>query len=219
MISIENLCKSYPKVELYQNFDLEVQDGEICCVLGESGSGKTTLLNVVANLTDYSGEVKSGKCGYIFQSPRLVPNLTVEKNLRLVCKDDKKIAEMLEKVRLSDKTEEYPAHLSGGQAQRVAIARAFLYGANVILMDEPFSSLDLKLKREMCELFFSVWEESKPSVLFVTHDVDEAISVSDRILVISRGKVVFDFRHTQKPPRGDDPTLRKKLVDALINCN
>lgn len=219
MISVKNLCKSYPQVELYQNFNLEVPDGEICCILGESGSGKTTLLNVVANLTDFSGEVKCGKCGYIFQTPRLAPNLTVEKNLRLVCKDDNEIAGMLEKVRLSDKAKEYPAHLSGGQARRVALARAFLYGADVILMDEPFSSLDLKLKLEMYSLFTAVWEEKKPSVLFVTHDVDEAAALADRIIVISHGKAVFDFAPEQKPQRGDDPALRKKLVDALINCN
>ena len=218
MIEIKNLCKSYPAVPLYENFSLTVKDGEILCILGESGSGKTTLLNVIAGLTDFKGEVPALKCGYIFQSPRLVPNLTVEGNLKLVCKDEDKIASMLNRVKLADKAKSYPLQLSGGQAQRVAIARAFLFGGDVILMDEPFASLDLKLKREMSELFFEVWQENKPSVVFVTHDVDEAVNVGSRIAVLSHGKIVWDYIPDNPPPRADDESLRKNLISVLLSC-
>lgn len=216
MIEIKNFSKSYPGVPLYDNFNLSVKDGEIVAILGESGSGKTTLLNAVAGLTPYAGEITGLKCGYVFQSPRLVPCLTVKGNLKLVCKDDEKIARMLEKTGLSDKGDSYPVSLSGGQAQRVSLARAFLFRGDAVLMDEPFSSLDLKLKREMADLFFGVWEEYKPSVLFVTHDVDEAMSLGERIIVISQGKIVFDETPQSPPPRENDNVLREKLIKVLL---
>ena len=151
------------------------------------------------------------KCAYIFQTPRLVPNLTVGGNLRLICKDEAAVDGILEKVRLSDKKNAYPVALSGGQAQRVSIARAFLFGGDVILMDEPFSSLDLKLKYEITELFKAMREEYGRTALFVTHDADEAVSLADRVIVISGGRVVFDA-----PCDGDKDELRKRLIDALI---
>lgn len=219
MIEIKNLCKSYDKVTVYDDFNLTLKDGEINCILGESGSGKTTLLNCVAHLTPFEGEIPKLKCSYIFQSPTLVPNLTVFENLSLVCKDGDKITAMLESVRLSDKARFYPKNLSGGQSQRVAIARAFLYPADVILMDEPFSSLDLKLKAEMIELFFEVWKNDRRTALFVTHDIDEALSVASRITVIARGKIVFDEALSSPAPRaiGSEESMRKKLFSVLTS--
>ena len=152
MIKIKNLTKKYGELTVYDNFNLELEDGEITCILGESGCGKTTLLNCIARLTEYDGEISEVKCSYVFQSPRLVPNLTVAGNLKLIRKDEKAIDGILEKVRLTDKKNAYPVELSGGQAQRAAIARAFLYDGDFILMDEPFFSLDLKLKKEISEL-------------------------------------------------------------------
>ena len=91
MIEIKNFSKSYSRNTVYENFNLTLNDGEITCILGESGSGKTTLLNAIAKLTEYGGSITNVKCSYIFQQPRLVPNLTVRGNLRLVCKDENKI--------------------------------------------------------------------------------------------------------------------------------
>lgn len=218
MIEIKGLTKRYPGTEVYENFNLTLKDGEITCILGESGSGKTTLLNCVAGLTDYTGEITKTDCSYIFQSPRLVPNLTVFNNLKLICPDVEKITKMLDRVGLYDKAKSYPKALSGGQAQRVAIARAFLFGGQTLLMDEPFSSLDLKLKREMTELFFEVWMEDKRTVLMVTHDVDEAIAMAHRIIVLHEGKTVLDLSPSERPPRnvlGVGET-RAQLVSALI---
>lgn len=218
MIEIKNFSKSYQSVKVFENFSLRLEEGKITCILGESGSGKTTLLNAVAGLTDYCGSIPKLRCSYIFQSPRLVPNLTVYGNLKLVCGDDSKIFAMLEKVHLSDRAKSYPVNLSGGQAQRVAIARAFLFESEVILMDEPFSALDLKLKKEMTELFFEIWREDKRTALFVTHDVDEAVSVAQRIIVINGGDVVYD-----KTPAGDLPRamggaeeLRRNIISVLL---
>lgn len=218
MIEIKGLTKRYSDVEVYENFNLTLNDGEITCILGESGSGKTTLLNCVAGLIDYTGEVTKTDCSYIFQNPRLVPNLTVFNNLKLICPDAEKITGMLERVGLSDKAKSYPSALSGGQAQRVAIARAFLFGGQTLLMDEPFSSLDLKLKREMTELFFEVWRGDKRTVLMVTHDVDEASAMAHRIIVIRRGKTVFDMSPNGSPPRGalSNGETRDRLITALL---
>lgn len=218
MIEIKGLGKNYSSVKVYENFNLDIDGGKVTCILGESGSGKTTLLNCIAGLTPYAGEITPTECSYIFQNARLVPNLTVYGNLKLVCADDGKIAEMLERVHLSDKARSYPKKLSGGQAQRAAIARAFLFGAPAMLMDEPFASLDLKLKRDMTELFFSIWRNDGRTVLMVTHDIDEAVSMAHRIIVLRSGKIALDTVVEGEPPRGAcaDPLLRERLVKALM---
>jgi len=219
VIEIKNLCKSYGGVTVYENFNLSLQEGQITCILGESGSGKTTLLNCIAGLTGFVGEIPKLKCSYIFQTPRLVPNLTVLKNLLLVCRDEKRAKSMLEKVRLADKANAYPVTLSGGQAQRASIARAFLCDSEIILMDEPFSSLDLKLKAEMTELFFEMWRQDNRTALFVTHDIDEAAAVAGRVIVINKGNAVFDLTPQAPVPRSENDCgiLRKKLIEALMN--
>lgn len=214
-ISIRNLCKTYGNLTVYDNFNLEIEEGKVTCILGESGSGKTTLLNCIARLTDFSGEIPKLKCSYVFQSPRLVPNLTVYKNLSLVLNDSEKINAILQKVRLSEKADEYPRNLSGGQAQRAGLARAFLAVSDIILLDEPFASLDLKLKTEMERLFFEIRKADNRTALFVTHDIDEAINVADRIIVLKGGKTVFDYT---RPPQADSGgALRRALINALIS--
>ncbi len=214
-ISIRNLCKTYGNLTVYDNFNLEIEEGKVTCILGESGSGKTTLLNCIAHLTDFSGEIPELKCSYVFQSPRLVPNLTVYKNLSLVLNDSEKINAILQKVRLSEKANEYPRNLSGGQAQRAGLARAFLAVSDIILLDEPFASLDLKLKTEMERLFFEIRKADNRTALFVTHDIDEAINVADRIIVLKGGKTVFDYT---RPPQADSGgALRRALINALIS--
>lgn len=216
MIEISNFGKSYSGVSVYENFSLSLEEGKITCILGESGSGKTTLLNAVAGLIKYEGSIPKLKCSYVFQTPRLVPNLTVYGNLKLVCKDDLKIRDMLERVRLGDKTESYPIKLSGGQAQRVALARAFLYDGDVLLMDEPFSSLDLKLRTEMTELFLDIWKNDLRTVLFVTHDVDEAVEVAHRVIVIKAGKICYD-RDVPSPRQEHSDSLRSELKSVLLS--
>ncbi len=211
-MEIKNLTKHYGENTVYENFDLTVEDGRITCILGESGSGKTTLLNAVAGLISYDGEITAKKCSYVFQSPRLVPCLTVEDNLRLVCKDTGKIFEALKNLGIDDKAKEYPVRLSGGQAQRVSLARAFLYGGELMLLDEPFTALDLKLKHSVMGLFKEVWKNLKPTVLFVTHDVDEALLLSDRIIIIDGGKIKADFFND-----GRDECLRLKIIDVLLD--
>lgn len=218
MIEIKNFSKSYSDVCVFNDFNLNLEEGKITCILGESGSGKTTLLNAVSGLIKYGGSISPVKCSYVFQQSRLVPNLTVYGNLKLVCTDEKKIANILERVHLTDKAQSYPIKLSGGQAQRVALARAFLYNSEMILMDEPFSALDLKLKIEMTELFFEIWREDKRTALFVTHDIDEAAKVAQRIVVIEKGKAVYDKTLSDGLPRSSENAeeLRRELLSVLL---
>ncbi len=212
MIKIKDLNKSYGNVEVYKNFNLEVRDSEVLCILGESGCGKTTLLNCIARLTEYDGQITNAKCAYIFQKPRLVPNLSVYENLKLVCADEKKVDKILERVKLWSRAAAYPVELSGGEARRVSIARAFLYSADVILMDEPFSSLDLKIKYEMFALFKEMKAEFNSTAVFVTHDVEEAIMLSDRIIVLDKGIIKADI----DVKSAEQSELRKKLIATLL---
>jgi NitT/TauT family transport system ATP-binding protein len=216
-LKIDNLSKSYGNNVVFDNLNLEVEEGKITCILGESGSGKTTLLNVIAHLTDYKGEVSEVNPSYIFQTPRLVKNLTVKNNLKLVCDDEEKIISILNKAGIEDKANSYPVKLSGGQAQRVSICRAFLYGGDVILMDEPFSSLDLKLKISMMELFKAMRTENNRTAIFVTHDIDEAVYLADRIVIINGGKVVYDKPNNQHATFGGQSERREELLQVLLN--
>lgn len=212
MIEIKNLTKKYGNLTVYENFNLSIEEGGVTCVLGESGSGKTTLLNCIARIADFQGEIPKLKCSFVFQTPRLVPNLTVYGNLALICNDSLKINEILNEVGLSEKADCYPAHLSGGQAQRVSLARAFLYGGEIMLLDEPFSSLDLKLKYKLYALFSKLRKERGLTALFVTHDIDEALELADRIIVIKNGDSVLDERIDDKP------VLRERIISALVNA-
>lgn len=219
MIELKNICKSYGDTVVYRDFGLTIEEGKILCVLGESGCGKTTLLNVVAGLTPYSGQVPKLKCSYIFQTPRLIPNLTVKKNLRLVCSDEKKIDGMLDRLEISDKADSFPNALSGGQQQRVAIARAFLFPSHVILMDEPFASLDLKMKIKAMRLFSQINAEERRTAVFVTHDVDEAVMLAERIVILRCGAIVADMQNEGRLQHeyGGNAEMRSALISAMLD--
>ena len=215
MLEIKNLTKKYGDLSVYNNFNLSIEKGKIIGVLGESGSGKTTLLNCIAGLTVFDGNIPKLKCSYVFQTPRLVPNLTVKENLKLICKEEDKVLDMLKKVHLEDKADSYPIKLSGGQAQRVSLARAFLFDSDIILMDEPLSSLDLRLKREISDLFLSIWREDNRTAIYVTHDIDEAVTIAHRIIILRDGEISYDITPDMLPPRD----LRKcaRLHEELIS--
>ena len=220
MIELRNITKKYGSLTVYDNFSLSLEEGKITCILGESGCGKTTLLNMLAGVCPYEGEITPRQpCSYIFQQPRLVPNLTVAGNLSLVCKDRARIADMLSRAGLSEKAGAYPVELLGGQAQRVSVARAFLNPARLILMDEPFSSLDTALKIRMIGLFCEIWREEKRTAVFVTHDAEEAQMLAHRAIVMREGRVVADIAARGEPPRsyGEQSSFRGELVAAMLS--
>ncbi len=176
--------------------DLELEAGKITAVLGESGAGKTTLLNIVSGMTSHEGTVEgAGRTSYLFQDPMLLPHLTVEGNLRFVLEKGTwgEISAMLARVGLAGREASRPRELSGGERQRVALARAFLYPHDTLLMDEPFSSLGLSLKKSLLSLTRELWRERRQTVLFVTHDVREALCLAHRAIVLRRGTLCGDF--------------------------
>ena len=219
MLELKNISKRYGDVRVYENFDLSIDEGKITCVLGESGCGKTTLLNILAGTTSFDGDAPSCACSYIFQQPRLVPNLTVEGNLRLVCRSAQKIEDMLKRVGLHEKRKAYPVELSGGQAQRVSIARAFLHPSELLLMDEPFSSLDTALKIRLIDFFCELWSVERRTAVFVTHDAEEAYMLSHRAVVLKEGKIVSDFRETSDIPRpyGEKSAYKESILKAMLS--
>ena len=220
MIELRNVTQKYGALTVYENFSLSLEEGKIACILGTSGCGKTTLLNMLAGLVPFSGTIEPMQpCSYIFQQPRLVPNLTVEGNLRLVFRDAARIRDMLGRVGLADKAKAYPVELSGGQAQRVSIARAFLHPSSLLLMDEPFSSLDTALKIRLMRLFAEIWREERRTVLFVTHDVEEAYMLAHRALVLRGGKIAADIDcgGGDLPRRyGEGSAVKDALLAALF---
>ncbi|MDE7300893.1 MAG: ABC transporter ATP-binding protein [Clostridia bacterium] len=216
MITVKNFTKSYGAQNVYNDFNLEIDQDKITCILGESGCGKTTLLNAVAGLINYGGEITKARVSYVFQTPRIIPNLTVEDNLKIIGAESNWVAHMLQRVGLSDKIKAYPNTLSGGEAQRVSLVRAFGYPSEILLMDEPFSSLDLKSKLSAMELVLSLVKEEGRGALFVTHDVDEALFLADRIVVLGGGKILSDIENAEKLPFGASSEKREEIIKALL---
>ena len=220
MIELRNITQKYGSLAVYSDFSLSLEEEKITCILGASGCGKTTLLNMLAGLLPFSGTIEPIQpCSYIFQQPRLVPNLTVSGNLRLVCRDAARVADMLARVGLKDKANAYPVELSGGQAQRVSVARAFLHPSKLMLMDEPFSSLDTALKIRLMSLFGDIWREERRTVLFVTHDVEEAYMLAHRAIVLRGGKIAADIDCGDGPfprPYGQGAAVKDSLLAALF---
>jgi NitT/TauT family transport system ATP-binding protein len=199
-ISIRNLNKSYENEEIFKNFNIEFSDENINCIIGKSGCGKSTLLNIIARLTEtQSGEISGvslSDISYVFQEDRLIEWLTVKENLEITLKKyfnesaiDDKIDEILNLVGIYDIKNKYPNALSGGMRQRVNIARAFGKPSKVILMDEPFKSLDYKLKYTIIDEFKNLIGKEKRMVILVTHDLDEAIYFRGNIIVFNNKPV------------------------------
>lgn len=216
MITVQNLTVKYVDKIVYDGFDLQVEDGKITCILGESGCGKTTLLNAIAGLVEYGGNISQVAPAYVFQSPRLLPGVSVLKNLTVTGATEADAIAMLDRVGLSGRWIDYPVALSGGESQRVALCRGFLYRSDYLLMDEPFSSLDLKTKLSVMELFLGLHAEQKKCTLFVTHDVDEAVFLADRIIVIKDGRIIDDFNSPVKPSFGANCPQRERIFKALL---
>lgn len=225
---LKNVTKRYRDICALKNVSMEIAEGEITAVLGESGAGKTTLLSVLAGLIPFEGEIDgeqySGKhrtdCSYLYQDAKLLPNLSAEGNLKFVLKKEEwdKIPEMLQKVGLGEKGGARPGTLSGGERQRVAIARAFLYPHKFLLMDEPFASLDLYLKRSLMELVYSLWRENGSTVVFVTHDVREAAVLAHRAVILRKGELKDQIKIEDPFPRDflSPPKEMNLLVEKLL---
>lgn len=193
MLEIQHLSKTFKekKLNAIDDISFKIAPSEIVMITGPSGCGKTTILNIISgNVTDYEGSFRGAfkKIGYVFQEDRLLEWKTVYENIKLVAPEGREDHAMriIQEVGLQGFESFYPKDLSGGMRHRCAIARALYYGSDILLLDEPFKSLDSKLRREMLELVHKIRKKEKTAVLFVTHDLDEALKLADRILVLSK---------------------------------
>ena len=217
---------------IFKNFDLKIPTGELLCIFGPSGCGKTTLLNIVAGLDNkfngfitYNKKISEEKISYLFQAPRLFPWLTAQENIEFPIKKEKnckKISNnLLEKIGLKKFANSFPNKLSGGMQRRIALARAFSTNPEVLLLDEPFISLDNKIADQLRKLLISLWKQKKPIIIFVTHDLNEAIQLSDRIIFLSNlpAKILLDYKiHIKRPRKINSAAVSslKRLLSASV---
>ena len=183
------------EIKVLNNLNIKVKKGEIVCLVGPSGCGKSTILNLISGLLKPTkGEViVNGKCGYMFQKDNLFEWRTVYKNVMLgleltkQCNEEnkKRALELLDKYGLLEFKDYYPSQLSGGQRQRVALIRTLLLDPDILLLDESFSALDFQTRLLVSEDVYKIIKEEKKTAIIVTHDISEAISMGDRVLVLS----------------------------------
>jgi len=210
-ISVQNLKKTYAGTTVFSDINCEIAKGEFVTLLGPSGCGKSTLLRCIAGLTPVdSGQIlldgqdivplspQKRAIGMVFQSYALFPNMTVEQNVAFGLKmqkvnpDDshKRVIEVLKLVELHDFASRYPHQLSGGQCQRVALARSLVTRPRLLLLDEPLSALDARIRKHLREQIRAIQRELGLTTIFVTHDQEEALTMSDRIFLMNQGKIV-----------------------------
>ncbi len=236
MIRVDVSSKTYrqdhdqSKLVVLSDTRFDVSSGQFCCIVGPSGCGKTSLLNIISGLDeDFEGSVvidgdapsAGPPPGYMFQSSRLMPWLSVRENVELVLAapdSGAKVDELIREIGLEDFVDAYPGHLSGGMRRRVALARAIINEPSMLLLDEPFLSLDTPVANRLRRLLIEVCERRLSTVLFVTHDLREALYLADRVLFISSrpGEIVLD--HMVDIPRPRTPegeTIEMLRLDLL----
>jgi sulfonate transport system ATP-binding protein len=221
---VRGLSRAFGGRVVLDGVDLDIAPGEFVAMLGVSGTGKSTLLRALAGLDrEVTGELSvPGPVAVAFQEPRLLPWRRVLANVALGLRvpDAGAVAgRALEEVGLTERAGAWPLTLSGGEAQRAALARALVREPSLLLLDEPFSALDALTRIAMHRLVLRLWERHQPAVLLVTHDVDEALILADRVLVLASGRIVFSGPVEVPRPRDrDNPgltALRHRLLTEL----
>jgi sulfonate transport system ATP-binding protein len=221
---VAGLSRSFGDRRILDRLDLDIAPGEFVALIVRSGSGKSTLLRALAGLDqDLTGELAvDGPVAVAFQEPRLVPWKRVWANVSLGLRvpDQRQAAlDALAEVGLAERADAWPLTLSGGEAQRASLARALIRQPRLLLLDEPFGALDALTRIAMHRLVLRLWAHHEPAVLLVTHDVDEALALADRVLVLAGGRITYSGRVTLPRPRDRDhpdlTNLRTRLLSEL----
>ena len=220
-VFVRALRRSFGPREVLKGVDLRIGRGEFVALLGRSGSGKSTILRILAGLDDgATGQILvPERRSVVFQDPRLLPWANVLDNVVLgLGEQDAAVrgADALVEVGLEGHEGDWPKTLSGGEAQRVALARALVRHPDLLLLDEPFGALDALTRIKMHALVGQLWDRHHPAVLLVTHDVDEAIVLSDRVLVLTEGAISLDVEVTLAEPRVRSDPAFGELRSALL---
>jgi len=221
VVTCRNVSRSFGPDQVLRSLDLDLAPGEFVALLGRSGSGKSTLLRALAGLdNEVTGSLEvRGTVSIAFQEPRLVPWKGVAANvaLGLRTRSPREVAAgALSEVGLSDRAGAWPLTLWGGEAQRASLARALVREPSLLLLDEPFSALDALTRMAMHQLVLTLWTAHRPSVLLVTHDVDEALQLADRVLVLSDGRISHSSQVTTPRPRDRGAPELTRLRDRLL---
>jgi len=221
-VTARGVGRSFGTDEVLRDVDLELRAGEIVALVGRSGSGKSTLLRALAGLDDgHTGTVEvHGTRAVAFQEPRLLPWKTVRDNVALGLRDGRtRAVRALTEVGLDHRADAWPLTLSGGEAQRASLARALVRNPDLLLLDEPFGALDALTRLSAHELLARLWREHRFTVLLVTHDVEEAVLLADRVLVLDGGRIAHDVPVPLDRPRRRSDTaivaLRETILDHL----
>lgn len=232
MYKVIDICKSYADLKVLDNISIEFPENKVTCILGPSGCGKSTLLNIIGGILDKdSGQVigfKDASISFVFQEDRLIKWKSVKDNLRFVLKGkmDKKTIEetidsYLKSVNLLEYKNYYPNSLSGGMKQRISILRAFIYPSQVLIMDEPFKSLDVNNKRIVIDFFKKLQSVEKRTCIIVTHDIGEAMELADRIVILSdkpsRVVEVMDNYLIYNHDKNYEINMRHQIEEMLMN--
>jgi NitT/TauT family transport system ATP-binding protein len=214
VIKLENIKKSFGNLKVLENISFSLDSREKLVLLGPSGCGKTTLLRIIAGLEKFEGNLIKNfkKLGYVFQEPRIIPWKTIYKNLKFVEEDDEKIKNVLKNMKIFDFKDYLPSKLSGGMKQRVNLSRALVKEPDLLLLDEPFASLDIHIKWSIINDLINEWKNRNFSIIMVTHDIKEAILLGNRILVLSNrpAKIIKEFIVSEK-------MNEEKLTKEIIN--
>lgn len=238
-VLVNHLCKSFGDLKVIEDCNFHINEGEFVCVVGPTGCGKTTFLNMLSNLLEpTSGEVlidgqkvnpKKHNISFIFQEPSSFPWLTVEKNieygLKAKHKDKQYISEQTEKIlTLMDLTRyrnTYPAGLSASSEQKIVIGRAFAMNPDLLLMDEPYGQMDIKTRFYLEDEVIRIWKELKKTIVFITHNIEEAVYLAERVLILSnkpakvKDEIVIDLPHPRDVNDPEFIRIRKYITDQI----
>ncbi|MBW8348307.1 ABC transporter ATP-binding protein [Bacillus sp. IITD106] len=225
MLAVQNITRTFNDGKAgFRNVTFSIEEGEVIGILGTSGCGKSTLLRVLSGLDkEYEGQFSFSKrtVGMMFQEPRLMPWLTVYENICFGVQKGQKnelAEELLKLVGLAEFADHHPKDLSGGMAQRTAIARSLITEPDVLLLDEPFSALDAFTKMQLQDLLLSIWQKRQTTTILVTHDIDEALYLANRIFILrgQPGELYAEIKINQEKPRSrGDVALAEKKAEIL----
>lgn len=221
MLEVHIKEKTFNNKKILENINIFLQEGEFLSIIGPSGCGKTTLLNMISSLDkNFMGSVKlnSSNIGFMFQDSRLIPWLNIKENLLLVSKNKNldEINELLNLVGLENILEEFPKNLSGGMARRVSLVRAFINHPKILFLDEPFISLDYPTANSLKKDFLTLCKKFNSTVILVTHDLSEAIYLSNRILFFSKKPATIIYRYENKNNQEFDIKKIDKLKNEIL---
>jgi len=222
MLKVSNVSLDYDMLHVIKDISFQLNKSEILVIIGPSGCGKSSILKMIAHLIQpTSGSITTNydKYSFVFQDDRLLPWKSVYDNIKIVEDDidQEKINRLLKDVELDEFIDYLPDQLSGGMKKRVGLARAFYYNSDLLLMDEPFSGLDYSLRQDMISMLLKIYQSNKKPIIFVTHEIDEALALANRIIVLSQRPSIIlkEFVLPNKKDQAMLDQMRQEIINLI----